>query len=60
MCRAQFLKDKAISTKERIKEATGLAVQRVVWYSATENYGLNKVMDALIQAIPKTKRSLQR
>ena len=56
----QFLKNKAISTKERIKEATGLAVQRVVWYSATENYGLNKVMDALIQAIPKTKRSLQR
>lgn len=54
----QFLNEKAVSTKARIKEATGLDVGYVVWYSAAENYGLNRVMDELIKAIPKTKRSL--
>lgn len=54
-----FLEEKTASVQKRLLEATGMKIQTPVYYSATENYRLDKVMDAIINHIPKTKRNIK-
>ncbi len=54
-----FLESKADSITARLKEATGIEIKRPIFYSATEQYNLNELMDNIIEFIPKTKRTLE-
>jgi hypothetical protein len=54
-----FLNEKVRSVKRRLEETPDLDVRNIVYYSATERYGLSKVMDTIIHAIPQTKRALK-
>lgn len=53
-----FLEEKALSVQSRLLEATGLKIRKPVYYSAQENYHVDKFMDSLIKHIPNQKRKL--
>ena len=51
-----FLNDKAISIKERVKEATGVDILTPVYYSAEYNCNVKAVFDFIIAHMPSEKR----
>lgn len=51
-----FLNDKAISIKERVKEATGVDILTPVYYSAEYNWNVKAVFDFIIDHMPSEKR----
>ena len=51
-----FLNDKAISIKERVKEATGIDILTPVYYSAEYNWNVKAVFDFIIDHMPSEKR----
>ncbi|PHI14317.1 50S ribosome-binding GTPase [Fusobacterium polymorphum] len=51
-----FLNDKAISIKERVKEATGIDILTPVYYSAEYNWNVKAVFDFIIEHMPSEKR----
>lgn len=51
-----FLNDKAISIKERVKEATGVDILTPVYYSAEYNWNVKAVFDFIIEHMPSEKR----
>lgn len=51
-----FLEEKSLSIKNRIKEATGLSITAPVYYSAYHNYNIDKLMQHIIHHIPSTRR----
>ena len=53
-----FLNDKAISIKERVKEATGIDILTPVYYSAEYNWNVKAVFDFIIDHMPTEKRKL--
>ena len=53
-----FLNEKAISIKERVKEATGVDILTPVYYSAEYNWNVKAVFDFIIDHIPTEKRKL--
>lgn len=53
-----FLEDKSISVQERVFEATGIKIKRPIYYSAESNYNIEKLLDMLIDNMPKEKRTL--
>lgn len=53
-----FLEEKVESIQRRVKEATGIEIIRPIYYSAEYNYNIDKLMDLLINNIPKKKRVL--
>lgn len=52
-----FLDDKALSVQKRIKESTGLTINKPVYYSALHHYNISEVLDHIIHHLP-TKRRL--
>ena len=51
-----FLNEKAISIKERVKEATGVDILTPVYYSAEYNWNVKAVFDFIIDHMPSEKR----
>ena len=54
----EFLERKSISIQERVFEATGIKIKRPVYYSAENNYNVDKLLDMLIDNMPNEKRKL--
>lgn len=52
------LEEKIISVKKRIKNSTGLNVPKPIYYSAEYEYNITKLLDFIINNMPKTKRLL--
>jgi len=52
----QFLNDKSDSVQKRLREAIGVNVTRPVYYSAEKDYNVDRLLDAIIDGIPKTRR----
>ena len=53
-----FLENKSTSVQERVFEATGIKIKRPIYYSAECNYNVNKLLDLLINNMPKERRKL--
>ena len=54
----EFLEKKARSVKERLEEATGIKVLKPVYYSAERNYNIKKLLDRIIDSMPRERRRL--
>jgi predicted GTPase len=54
----QFLEEKTNSAILRLKEATGLQIKKPVYYSASNNYNIEKLMDHIIRHFPTSRRLL--
>lgn len=54
----KFLKDKAKSVQSRLAEATNVKVSMPVFYSAERNYNVEKLLDMIIDNMPKERREL--
>ena len=55
-----FLNEKAISIKERVKEATGVDIITPVYYSAEYGWNVKAVFDFIINNMPTEKRKFMR
>jgi predicted GTPase len=53
-----FLENKSTSVQERVFEATGIKIKRPIYYSAEFNYNTDKLLDMLIDNMPKERRKL--
>ena len=53
-----FMREQADSVKRRVKESTGVNIITPVCYSAEYGYNVNKLMDLIIDNIPRYKRDL--
>ncbi|MDB8772100.1 GTPase [Ruminococcus sp. 1001136sp1] len=53
-----FLEDKANSVRSRLAEATGTRVSRPVYYSAERGYNVEKLLDMVIDNMPRERRKL--
>lgn len=51
-----FLEDKAISIQRRLYEATGLKIEKPIFYSAEHGYNLDVLMQHIINHLPKSRR----
>ena len=54
----EFLEEKADSVRNRLAEAIGVKVSRPVCYSAERAYNVAKLLDMLIDNMPKERRML--
>ena len=54
----EFLEEKAESVRSRLAEATGVKVMKPVFFSAEQGYNVNRLLDMLIDNIPKERRKL--
>lgn len=54
----EFLEEKAESVQNRLVEATGTKVSRPVYYSAEREYNIEKLLDMVIDNMPKERRKL--
>ena len=54
-----YLEDQATSIQRRVKEATGVSIMKPIYYSAEYGYNVNKLLDFLIDNIPKSRRNLR-
>jgi len=55
----EFLEDKVDSIQKRVKEATGVEIIRPVYYSAEYNYNIEKLLDLVIENMPRKKREIK-
>ena len=53
-----FLEEKAISIQKRVKEATGITIRKPIYYSAENNYNIDKLFDFIIDNMPLQRREL--
>lgn len=53
-----FLDEKADSVRTRLAEATGVRVSRPVYYSAERGYNVEKLLDMIIDNMPRERRQL--
>lgn len=53
-----FLEEKANSVRSRLAEATGVKVVKPVYYSAERGYNIEKLLDMVINNMPKERRRL--
>lgn len=51
-----FLNEKANSVSSRLEEATGIKVKKPVYFSAEKGYNVDKLMDLIIDGMPKERR----
>lgn len=51
-----FLEEKATSVRKRLKEATGITIPKPICYSAEKGYNVEKLLDMVIDNMPKTRR----
>lgn len=54
----EFLENKSRSVQERVFEATGIKIIKPIYYSAEFNYNIDKLLDMLIDNMPKERRKL--
>jgi len=54
-----FLETQVDSIQRRVKEGTGVDIIRPVYYSAEYNYNIDKLMDLLIDNMPRERRNLK-
>lgn len=54
----EFLREKTISVRNRIQEATGVKVPMPVYYSAEKNYNITAFLDLIVDSIPSERRPL--
>lgn len=53
-----FLEDKAVSIQKRVNESTGVKIKKPIYYSAEYDYNIEKLLDLLIDNMPREKRHL--
>ena len=53
-----FLEKKADSVRSRLAEATGIKVSKPVFYSAERGYNVEKLLDMVIDNMPRERRKL--
>lgn len=53
-----FLEEKAISIQKRVKEATGVSIRKPIYYSAENDYNIEKLFDFIIDNMPLQRRDL--
>lgn len=53
-----FLEEKAVSIQKRVKEATGVSIRKPIYYSAENNYNIEKLFDFIIDNMPLQRRDL--
>ena len=53
-----FLEKKVDSVRSRLVEATGARVSKPVYYSAERGYNVEKLLDMIIDNMPKERRRL--
>lgn len=54
----KFLEEKADSVRSRLKEATGVEVSRPIYYSAERGYNVDRLLDMIIDHMPRERRKL--
>lgn len=54
----KYLEEKTISIQNRVKEATGVAIKRPIYYSAQKGYNISKLFDLIIDNMPESRREL--
>ena len=52
----KFLEEKTQEIRSRILQSTGLHIIHPIWYSATANFNIDKLLDSIIQNLPPKKR----
>jgi len=53
-----FLNEKAKSVCQRISEATGVKIVKPICYSAEKGYNVKKLLDLIIDHMPRKRRKL--
>ena len=53
-----FLEDRAISIKKRVKEATNIDIIKPIYYSAEYGYNVDLLLEKIVDCLPNTKRNL--
>ncbi|MPQ43827.1 GTPase family protein [Clostridium tarantellae] len=53
-----FLDEQVNSIRRRVKEATNVEIIKPIYYSAEHNYNIDKLLDMIIDNIPKKRRDL--
>ncbi len=53
-----FLEKQALSVKQRIKESTGLTIRKPVYYSASNNYNIEALLDHIVRHVPTQRRQI--
>lgn len=54
----KFLEGKAESIRKRVKEATGVSIRKPVYYSAEKSFNVTKLLDLIIDSMPRERRKL--
>ena len=55
---SKFLEEKSDSIVARVKEGTGIKVNKPVYYSAEKNFHVQELMDMIIDSMPRERRKL--
>lgn len=53
-----FLEEQAYSIQKRVIESTGVFIKKPVYYSALKGYNIDKLLDFIIDNIPKQMRRI--
>ena len=53
-----FLEEKAASVRDRLSEATGVRISKPICYSAERGYNVEKLLDMVIDNMPRERRRL--
>lgn len=53
-----YLEEQAVSVQRRVREATGVLIQKPVYYSAQYGYNVERLFDFIIDNIPHSKRKI--
>ena len=54
----EFLEDQAVSIQKRVREATGITLVKPVYYSAEYGWNVDKVLDLIVDHMPRERRKL--
>lgn len=54
-----FLEEKSLSTQVRLKENTGMTINKPIFYSAEYNYNIDKIISHIIENLPCKRRIIK-
>ena len=54
-----FLEEKSKTTQDRIKEATGLTINRPIYYSAEYSFNIDKIISPIKSNLPRERRIIK-
>lgn len=54
-----FLEEKSKTTQDRIKEATGLTINRPIYYSAEYSFNIDKIISHIKSNLPRERRTIK-